>query len=388
MQVGPAPMTVPTLAEPPTAAAAARAGCRAGEWVLGKGHDDKPPGGHLTAEALDAVAPENPGVAVAHPPATWPWPQDRRVQAAGYPGRTAGSPSPEGGQRAADQQVCCAGAAEETARPGLLGPCRPDHRRGGRADRGRERRRPGRRDHVLTVPGRAPPSTWAVRHGPRGIPACAGAGAAGRARATVMLYLTTPAPGGRTGTRRTPEQTPGVTTPWVLPEARPVRGGTSRTGPRPGPGRGRGRETPASPRGQGARGRFAHRPRPRSSHDRGRRGGRGGGRLQRRYLQFPREWLEERRPPRTRTAAEARRARDWYGAVDVVLTPSRRRSGGSPARRDRRHRIEHFGAGQRRAGGPGRPARRGPAPQGRFVNQLGDGIARAMVSRAPGSATA
>ena len=95
------------------------------------------------------------------------------------------------------------------------------------------------------------------------------------------------------------------------------------------------------------------------------------------YLQFPREWLEERL-----TAAHAN---GWQlavhaigdGAVDVVLDILEAAQREFP-REDCRHRIEHFGVASDEQ--VARAARLGvvPVPQGRFVNELGDGIARAM----------
>lgn len=95
------------------------------------------------------------------------------------------------------------------------------------------------------------------------------------------------------------------------------------------------------------------------------------------YLQFPREWLEERL-----TAAHAN---GWQlavhaigdGAVDVVLDVLEAAQRRFP-REDCRHRIEHFGVASDEQ--VARAARLGvvPVPQGRFVNELGDGIARAM----------
>ena len=98
------------------------------------------------------------------------------------------------------------------------------------------------------------------------------------------------------------------------------------------------------------------------------------------YLQFSREWLEAR--------LVAAHTNGWQlavhaigdGAVDVVLDIIEEAQRRFP-REDCRHRIEHFGVASDAQ--VARAARLGvvPVPQGRFVNELGDSMARALGER-------
>ena len=378
VQVDLRPTTVPTLAELLDAVAAAARDAAPGEWVLGQGYDQNHLGGsHPTAEALDAVAPENP---------VWLWHNSRHMavvntaafEAAGYPGRT-GFTVPEGGSVPLDEHGAALGLLEETAR-GLVSGAMPPKTAAQVAEQ------IGAASDVALAAGITSvtePGLGAPEHLGQSVTDLAAyqlAREQGRlgVRATVMPYLTTLHPVG-------------------APDA-------------PGAADARCDDAAGSPSGAGAAGADGdHADRP-FGLDLGLRTGLGDDRLRigavkvladgsligrsafmtedyaadteagvanAGYLQFPREWLEERL-----TAAHAN---GWQlavhaigdGAVDVVLDVLEAAQRRFP-REDCRHRIEHFGVASDEQ--VARAARLGvvPVPQGRFVNELGDGIARAM----------
>ena len=385
VQVDLRPTTVPTLAELLDAVAAAARDAAPGEWVLGQGYDQNHLGGsHPTAEALDAVAPENP---------VWLWHNSRHMavvntaafEAAGYPGRT-GFTVPEGGSVPLDEHGAALGLLEETAR-GLVSGAMPPKTAAQVAEQ------IGAASDVALAAGITSvtePGLGAPEHLGQSVTDLAAyqlAREQGRlgVRATVMPYLTTLHPVGA-------PDAPGAA------DARCDDAAGSR-----------GDDAAGSPPGgaAGARGTLADRP---FGLDLGLRTGLGDDRLRigavkvladgsligrsafmtedyaadteagvanAGYLQFPREWLEERL-----TAAHAN---GWQlavhaigdGAVDVVLDVLEAAQRRFP-REDCRHRIEHFGVASDEQ--VARAARLGvvPVPQGRFVNELGDGIARAM----------
>lgn len=353
------PASTPTMAELVTAVAAAAARAEPGEWIMGQGYDQNYLGGeHPTAQALDEAAPDNP---------VWLWHNSRHMavvntrafELAGYPGRK-GFTVPEGGDVPLDETGAALGLLQETARA-LVQEAIPEKTTEYVADQIAAACDAALAAGItsITEPGLGSPAN--IGQAVTDLAAYQLAKDQGRlrVRATVMPYLTTLHPIDPTG-RDVAREYPDAGRPFGLDLG--LRSGMGDDWLRIGAVKvlsdgsliGRSAfmtEEYAADAEQG-------------THNVG-------------YLQFPREWLERR--------LIAAHCNGWQlavhaigdGAVDVVLEIFEKAQQAAP-REDARMRIEHFGVASDEQ--VARAARLGvvPVPQGRFVNELGDGVARAM----------
>ncbi|RLZ04045.1 amidohydrolase [Kocuria tytonicola] len=355
------PSTVSTMAELLDVVAAAARGAAPGAWVLGQGYDQNHLGGeHPTAEELDAVAPQNP---------VWLWHNSRHMavvntaafEAAGYPGRT-GFTVPEGGSVPLDANGAARGLLEETAR-GLVSGAMPPKTAAQVAEQ------IGAASDVALAAGITSvtePGLGAPEHLGQSVTDVAAyqlAREQGRlgVRATVMPYLTTLHTVGPQDAHD--EATDLADRPFGLD-----------LGLRTGLGDERLRIGAVKVLSDGSLiGRSAF-----MTEDYAADAARGVDNAG--YLQFSRDWLAQH--------LVAAHANGWQlavhaigdGAVDVVLDVLEEAQRRFP-REDCRHRIEHFGVASDEQ--VARAAALGvvPVPQGRFVNELGDGVATAMGER-------
>lgn len=353
------PASVSTMDELVDTVARAAAEAEPGAWIMGQGYDQNYLSGeHPTAEALDRAAPENP---------VWLWHNSRHMavvntrafEAAGYPGRT-GFTVPEGGDVPLDGNGAALGLLQETAR-GLVQQALPAKSTEYVADQ-----IAAACEAVLTAgitsitePGLGSPAN--IGQSVTDLAAYQLAKDQGRlrVRATVMPYLTTLHPVDPTGgdvAHEYPQDgqafgldlglRTGMGDDWLRIGAVKVLSDGSLIG-----------RSAFMTEGYAA-------DAEQGTHNVG-------------YLQFPREWLERRLIAAHRNGWQLAVHAIGDGAVDVVLDIFEKAQEAAP-REDARMRIEHFGVASDEQ--VARAARLGvvPVPQGRFVNELGDGMARAL----------
>ncbi|MCC5673641.1 amidohydrolase [Kocuria rhizophila] len=359
LQVDLRPVTVATMDELLDAVGAAAQEAEPGKWVMGQGYDQNHLGGaHPTAEALDAVSPENP---------VWLWHNSRHMavvntaafEAAGYPGRT-GFTVPEGGSVPLDDDGAALGLLEETARS-IVSAAMPAKTTEQVAEQIAAASDVAVAAGITSV---TEPGLGAPEHLGQCVTDLAAYQLArdrGRlaVRATVMPYLTTLHPVDPTG----------ATVARALPEDGQPFG--LDLGLRTGLGDERLRIGAVKVLSDGSLiGRSAYMTEDYAAdaeagtHNTG-------------YLQFPQDWLRRRLVAAHENGWQLAVHAIGDGAVDVALDAIEDAQRRAP-REDCRHRIEHFGVASDEQ--VARAARLGvvPVPQGRFVNELGDGIARAM----------
>ena len=373
VQVDVSPRAAPTMAELLERIGAAARDSEPGEWVMGQGYDQNYlDGHHPLAVELDAVAPLNP---------VWLWHNSRHMAVAnsaafavaGYPGR-AGFTVPEGGRVPLDDDGSAQGLLEETARA-LVSDHLPAKTTRAVAEQ------IGAAGDVavaagitsITEPGLGAPAH--LGQSPTDIAAYQLARDEGllRVRATVMPYLTTLHPVDPTGLT-VAEPYPhegqgfgldlgirsGMGDEWLRIGAVKVLSDGSLIGRSALMTVGYEPETSPADDALSAEGE------PHSCAAEENLG----------YLQFPREWLEARLVAAHENGWQLAVHAIGDGAVDVVLDIIEEAQRRFP-REDCRHRIEHFGVASEEQ--VARAASLGvvPVPQGRFVNELGDGMARA-----------
>lgn len=356
------PASVSTMAELIATVADAAAQAGPGEWIMGQGYDQNYlDGQHPTAAALDGVAPDNP---------VWLWHNSRHMavvntkafEAAGYPGRK-GFTIPEGGDVPLDDNGAALGLLQETAR-GLVQEAIPAKSTERVADQIAAACDAALSAGItsITEPGLGSPANLGQSFTDLAAYQLARDQGRLRVRATVMPYLTTLHPIDPTG-RTVADEYPGEGRPFGLDLG--LRSGMGDDWLRIGAVKvlsdgsliGRSAfmtEDYAADAEQG-------------THNVG-------------YLQFPRQWLERRLIAAHRNGWQLAVHAIGDGAVDVVLDIFEKAQKEAP-REDARMRIEHFGVTSDEQ--VARAARLGvvPVPQGRFVNELGDGMAKALGER-------
>ncbi|MGK4219019.1 amidohydrolase [Kocuria marina] len=353
------PAAVATMDELIAAVRDAAQQAEPGEWIMGQGYDQNYlDGEHPTAEALDSAAPENP---------VWLWHNSRHMavantkafELAGYPQRK-GFTVPGGGDVPLDDDGAARGLLQETARSIVSGVL-PAKTTAGVADQIAAASDAAVAAGItsITEPGLGDPSN--IGQCPTDLAAYQLAKDQGRlhVRATVMPYMTTLHPVDPTGDT-VAEDFPredqsfgldlgirsGMGDDWLRIGAVKVLSDGSLIGRSAFMTEGYAADAEQGVENVG-------------------------------YLQFPQEWLERR--------LIAAHANGWQlaahaigdGAVDVVLDIFEKAQEQFP-REDTRHRIEHFGVASDEQ--VQRAARLGvvPVSQGRFVNELGDGMAKAL----------
>ena len=362
VQVDVSPRAAPTMAELLERIGAAARDSEPGEWVMGQGYDQNYlDGHHPLAVELDAVAPLNP---------VWLWHNSRHMAVAnsaafavaGYPGR-AGFTVPEGGRVPLDDDGSAQGLLEETARA-LVSDHLPAKTTRVVAEQ------IGAAGDVavaagitsITEPGLGAPAH--LGQSPTDIAAYQLAREQGRlrVRATLMPYLTTLHPIDPTGCT--------VAQPYPLEG----QGFGLDLGIRSGLGDEWLRIGAVKVLSDGSLiGRSALMTEgyvPEEGQDAENVG----------YLQFPREWLEQRLVAAHENGWQLAVHAIGDGAMDVVLDILEEAQRRFP-REDARHRIEHFGVASDEQVAQATSLGVVPVPQGRFVNELGDGMARALGER-------
>lgn len=337
----------------------ATADAEPGEWILGQGYDQNYlDGAHPTAVALDEVAPDNP---------VWLWHNSRHMavvnskafEIAGYPGRK-GFEVPEGGEVPLDEDGAAQGLLSETAR-GLVQEVLPAKTTEDVADQIAAACDAALAAGItsITEPGLGSPAN--IGQSFTDIAAYQLTKDQGRLRlrATVMPYLTTLHPidpSGKDVANEFPDEDQpfgldlgirsGMGDDWFQIGAVKVLSDGSLIGRSAFMTEGYAADAEEGVENVG-------------------------------FLQFPQEWLERRLIAAHKNGWQLAVHAIGDGAVDVVLDIIEKAQQEFP-REDARHRIEHFGVASDEQ--VARSAALGvvPVPQGRFVNELGDGMAKAL----------
>lgn len=353
------PSAISSMAELLGSVRDAAADTEPGEWILGQGYDQNYLDGvHPTAAALDEVAPDNP---------VWLWHNSRHMavantkafELAGYPGRK-GFEVPEGGEVPLDDHGAAQGLLSETAR-GLVQEVLPAKTTETVADQIAAACDAALAAGITSVtePGLGSPAN--IGQSFTDIAAYQLAKEQGRLRlrATVMPYLTTLHPidpSGQDVAQEFPKDDQpfgldlgirsGLGDDWFQIGAVKVLSDGSLIGRSAFMTEGYAADAENGVENVG-------------------------------LLQFPREWLERRLIAAHKNGWQLAVHAIGDGAVDVVLDIIEKAQNEFP-REDARHRIEHFGVASDEQ--VARSARLGvvPVPQGRFVNELGDGVAKAL----------
>ncbi|MDO5367983.1 amidohydrolase [Kocuria sp.] len=353
------PSVISTMADLLAAVREAAADAEPGEWIMGQGYDQNYLDGvHPTAVALDEVSPQNP---------VWLWHNSRHMavvntaafERAGYPGRR-GFTVPVGGEVPLDEHGAAQGLLSETAR-GLVQEALPVKTTDVVADQIAAACDAALAAGITSVtePGLGSPANLGQSFTDIAAYQLAKDQGRLRVRATVMPYLTTLHPIDPSG-QDVANDFPGQDQPFGLD-----------LGIRSGLGDDWFRIGAVKVLSDGSLiGRSAFMTEGYAAD--AENGVENVG-----LLQFPREWLEGRLLAAHQNGWQLAVHAIGDGAVDVVLDIFEKAHNEFP-REDARHRIEHFGVASDEQ--VARCARLGvvPVPQGRFVNELGDGMARAL----------